>query len=289
MRVKCFMGNDVMGTETYTPQIGDMHNQRTSKILNIIFIVDISGSMRYDHRIEAVNEAFTKMIPALREIQIDRMSEFELRISIMTFEQNARWLVTPTPIMEYNHEDIVCSEYVTYFSNAFKTLGKKLTREEFMAHTGKIAQPYIMFMTDGEPTKDDNYQPALDDLLGNPWFRVSQRFAVLIGSDAINSRAAKDAVAQFVTDPTEGIINAADAAAIVAEVQARTIRTIQIATKHGITSDTAGEEKGTPNDPAGVFGGGSNTDGPIWGPFEGGGSNTDDPFGFGDFDPNSFI
>ena len=57
------------------------------------------------------------------------------------------------------HEEIDCSQWVTYFSRAFRTLGDKLTRNEYMAHTGKIAQPYIMLMTDGEPTKEDNYKP----------------------------------------------------------------------------------------------------------------------------------
>ena len=61
----------IMGTETYTPQMGNMTTKGTSKLFNIIFIVDVSGSMRYDGRIEAVNEAFTQMIPALRQVQMD--------------------------------------------------------------------------------------------------------------------------------------------------------------------------------------------------------------------------
>ena len=262
--------------EVYTPGIGSLAQQGTGKLLNIIFIVDISGSMRGDHRIDAVNEAFTQMIPALRQIQMDCMSEFELKISIMTFDQHARWIVNPTPIMEYNHSDITCSGWVTYFSNAFRTLGEKLTRKEFMAHTGKIAQPYIMFMTDGEPTSDDNYGPELDALLDNGWFTNSQRFAVLIGKDAINSFDARSAVSRFVSNPEEGIINAADAATIAAEVQARTIHTIQIATKHGVpTSDDDLEENNNSsgNDEGfGGFGGFGGFDG-----FDGG------------FDDGSFI
>ena len=274
------MANDFMGAERYTPQMGDLSTKGTGKLLNIIFVVDISGSMRFDHRIEAVNEAFTRMIPSLRKIQMDSMSEFELKISIMTFDQNARWLVAPTPIMEYNHEDIVCSEYVTFFSDAFKKLGEKLTRQEFMAHTGKIAQPYIMLMTDGEPTPDDNYQPALDELLRNGWFKASQRFAVLIGSDAINSQEARNAVAQFVTNPTEGIINAADATEIAAEVQAKTIHTVLIATKHVVQTDIPGEGGSGDTTPrtGDIFDGG-NTNQDIFGGFD----------GFDDFDPDSFI
>ena len=86
--------------EVYTPGIGTLTQQGTGKLLNIIFIVDISGSMRFEGRIEAVNEAFTQMIPALRQIQMDCMSEFELKISIMTFDQEARWIVNSIPVTE---------------------------------------------------------------------------------------------------------------------------------------------------------------------------------------------
>lgn len=260
------MADDYMGSEVFTPQIGNMFTKGTAKLLNMIFVVDISGSMRGHGRIQAVNDAFTKMIPALRQIQEDSMSEFELKIAIMTFDQDARWIVTPTPIMEYNHEDLLCSEWVTYFSKAFHKLGEKLTRKEFMAHTGKLAQPYIMFMTDGEPTPDDDYQPELDALLENGWFKASQRFAVLIGTDAINSQEARDAVARFVTSPEEGIIDAVDAAAIAAEVQAKTIHTIQIATRHGVPSVSLADSSSPADD------------------------NGFGDFGdFGDFDDSSFI
>ena len=250
----------IMGTETYTPQMGSMTTKGTAKLFNIIFVVDVSGSMRYDGRIEAVNEAFTQMIPALRQVQMDCMTEFELRIAIMTFDEQARWIVNPTPILEYNHQDIACSPWVTFFSRAFRTLGEKLTRSEFMAHTGKIAQPYIMFMTDGEPTEDDDYQPELDELLQNGWFKIAQRFAVLIGSDTVNSPSARAAVERFVTNTKEGIINAADAADIVAAVEAKTVHTVANMTQHRVSggtdtyTDNNGPVDGGDDDPNG-FGG----------------------------------
>lgn len=238
----------IMGSETYTPQLRSMTTKGTQKILNLFFVVDISGSMRAEDRIDAVNEAFTQMIPALRQVQLECMSEFELRIAIMTFDETARWVVSPTPILEYNHEEIECSQWVTYFSRAFRTLRDKLTRSEYMAHTGKIAQPYIMLMTDGEPTKEDDYKPELDKLLENGWFKAAQRFAVLIGRDTINSPSARAAVEKFVSNTTEGIINAADAAAIVAEVQAKTILIVDNMTKHNVIEDVDGLSKGGSDD-----------------------------------------
>lgn len=240
--------DNFMDMETYTPQMGAMPTKGTQKLLNLFFVVDISGSMRGEGRIEAVNEAFTQMIPALRQIQMESQSEFELRIAIMTFDQDARWEVAPVPIMEYNHEEIACSEWVTFFSSAFDALNEKLTSKAYMAHEGKIAQPYIMFMTDGEPTEDDNYQPALERLLENGWFREAQRFAVLIGQDTINSPSARAAVSRFVTNEQEGIINAADAAAIAAEVQAKTIHTVVNMTKHNVDDKTSNNAFGDDKD-----------------------------------------
>jgi hypothetical protein len=65
----------------------------------------------------------------------------------MTFDETARWIVPPTPIMEYVLEEIDCSRWVTYFSEAFKTLEEKLNSNNYMKNiTGKRAQPYIMFL-----------------------------------------------------------------------------------------------------------------------------------------------
>lgn len=232
--------NFIMESETYTPQMGSMSTKGTQKLLNTFFVVDISGSMRAEGRIDAVNEAFIQMVPILRQVQLDCLSEFELRIAIMTFDASARWIVAPTPILDYNHEEIDCSQWVTYYSRAFRTLGDKLTKGEYMAHTGKIAQPYIMFMTDGAPTKEDNYEPELDKLQENSWFKSAQRFAVLIGKDTINNPSARAAVEKFVSDSTEGIINAADASVIAAEIQAKTIHTVVNMTKHNVIDDLGG-------------------------------------------------
>lgn len=224
-----------------TPSPMDIPVLGTQKILNILFIIDISGSMRASGRMDAVNQAMIKMIPALREAQISCQSEFELRIAIMTFDKEARWIVQPVPVMEYMHEEIDCSKWKTYYSKAFDCLNEVLTRKAFMAHQGKIAVPFIMFLTDGEPSEEDDYQSALDRLLGNAWFTNSQRFAVLMGEEAIKSDRAKAAVRCFVSDEKEGIINAQDAEDILADVQARTLQTIAKMTNHAPEPDPEGE------------------------------------------------
>lgn len=220
-----------MGKNTYTPDIKTIETMDVEKMLLMVFVVDTSGSMS-GNRINAVNEAFEKMIPELKTVQEKAAGEYELRISILQFDYSASWLVEPTPIRDYTHEPITANRWQTHFSAAFEELYEKLSRKNFMEFEGKKAVPYIMFLTDGYPEGDDSFQESLDKLMKNGWFNCAQRFAVLIGEDAIESEEARDVVSQFVSNPAEGIINAEDATAIVKEVQARTVHTIANMTLH---------------------------------------------------------
>lgn len=245
------MGIDIMKTEEITKSIGETTVVGTAKVLHIVFIVDVSGSMQLDGRMVAVNEAFEKMIPALQEVQRQNASNFEIRISIITFEMDAEWIVEPTPIMEYSHKTIDYTPYRTYYSSAYNALAQRLTsKEEFnglFAFDGKRAEPYIMFLTDGFPTEDDDYEPALEVLLNNGWFKHARRYAVLIGTDAIDNPSAREAVSRFVSTP-EGIIEAKDATDIVSQVQACTIKEV-VATMHGVPGQT-GSSRTTDNEDA---------------------------------------
>ena len=252
MERKCMMKDELMKVESLTPQIGDLTVERSLKLLNMFFIVDVSGSMVTDGRIQAVNEAFTKMIPAMREVQMQCRSEFEIRVAILTFDASARWIVEPTPVMDLQFEEIKASNYTTYFSRAFDAFGEKLSRKAFMAWDGQRAVPYIMMMTDGEPTPRDDYQPALERPKENAWFQNAQRFAVLIGRDTVNSPSARKAVAGFVSDEDEGIINAAAACDIAAAVQANTLKQIIAETLHPVKKAVENEE--TETDSNGGFG-----------------------------------
>lgn len=52
-------------------------------------------------------------------------------------------------ITDYVHNFINFDGVHKSYSNAFAMLNEKLSRKNFMNHTGKIAQPYIIIVTDG--------------------------------------------------------------------------------------------------------------------------------------------
>ena len=250
--------------------ITDLPGDATAKTLQIIFVVDNSGSMRRpasgnETRMEAVNRAFREMIPALQDMQGSVGDAFTILISVMAFNQDPKWLVRAEPVSTYYFTDIPESQYVTFYGRALRSLNTCLSRhgEGIITQQGKIAEPYIMFMTDGAPTADDPYDDALTELKENGWFDVAQRYAVLIGEDTIHDPLARSAVAGFVKDEREGIIDAADAADIISAVSAKTIHVIgQMTRRNGPVDDEQKRGTDTGFDPFGNFnmnGGSSNT------------------------------
>lgn len=232
--------------DVFMRSIGEMPGAGSQKTLHMIFVVDTSGSMRADNRMNAVNEAFQKMIPELVKIQMDVGESFKIYISIMSFNEDPEWITEPTEIEYFVYSPIEASRYVTYFSRAFEELNKKLSRSEFMNQSGKMAAPYIMFLTDGAPTKDDDYEPALAELKNNGWFDAAQRYAVLIGDEAIRDPEARRAVSSFVNDNEEGIIDAKDAEEIIKEVSAKTLHIMGQMTKRYIGGGLEGRKEKEP-------------------------------------------
>lgn len=230
--------------------IGGLTGIGTQKTLHMIFVVDNSGSMRNENRMEAVNQAFCLMIPKLQELQTSVSSDFTIMISIMAFNEDPEWITTPTEIGYYIHSDIPASQYVTYFSRAFQELNHKLSRSQFMNQKGKMAQPYIMLMTDGAPSAEDNYEPQITKLKENGWFEGAQKYAVLIGEDTIHDPVARQAVSSFVDGNEESIINAADATDIVKNVSAKTMHIVeQMTQRKGPTPGDEINKNGSSKDP----------------------------------------
>ena len=265
----------------FTPEIGNLPTQGSQKLLVAIFVVDASRSME-NGRIGAVNNALKELKYKLSEIQID--NNLDLKVAIMSFTSSARWEVELTPIEELNFNGIQTRAGLTQYGTVFHELNKVLTKDNFMKHTGKIAPPAIMFLTDGEP--DDDYNYDLDQLLKNAWFTNASRSAVLIG-DAIYNDSARKAVARFVNSEADDIVAAEDSTMIIQKIQIATLHTIQgnpLVDPQGIGDVPAPIPQPQPSPDPDPFGGTSGQDNPFGGtsgqdnPF-GGTSGQDDPFG----------
>lgn len=150
------------------------------KILPIIYVLDISGSMSGE-KIGQVNEAMREVETSLKEIS-DKNPDAEIRVGVISFSDDVNWITNGLEKMEHwiwqNVEPSGCTE----LGKALNELNNKLSRKELLSDNIGYNMPVIIFMTDGVPT--DDYAPALTSIKKNKWFKYGIKIGIAIGEDA---------------------------------------------------------------------------------------------------------
>lgn len=152
------------------------------QVLNILFMIDVSGSMR-GQRIAQVNYALENIFKELRRRDD---ANAQIKIGIMEFSDEAKW-VTPQPMLleDYVFTQISASQWITCYGKAFDKLDEVLHRSKFMNPSlGEYFAPLILFVTDGEPVDVSEYPAALQRLRNNGWFNKSAKYAIAVGEEA---------------------------------------------------------------------------------------------------------
>ena len=212
---------DVYATTSATPPMDSLRTTFTGKKVIVIFVIDSTRSMDGE-RIGAVNSALAEVVDSLRDL--NNAHNLDLRVAIMSFTHSIQWERTLTPIEELDVPVIKTRPGNTLYGVAFRELQNVLRTDRFMEHSGKIAAPAIIFMTDGEPDPADDYDNDLDELQKNGWFLAASRSAILIG-DAIHHQKARDAVSRFVSD-TANVTAAEDGSNIIRQINLATMHTV---------------------------------------------------------------
>lgn len=156
------------------------------KTLVNFFVVDTSGSMA-GAKITSVNVALEDTIPELAELS-DGNPDSKIKLAMMEFSTGARWITNPEGPEEITdfHFRHFSAAGLTDLGDALNELNKKLSRKAFMKSEGEDQRgyfaPIIFFFTDGSPT--DNWEPALEKIKQNNWYKYAVKIAVAIGDDA---------------------------------------------------------------------------------------------------------
>ena len=195
-------------------------------ILNVLFIIDVSGSMR-GTRIASVNYALENIFKELRHK--DDLNSV-IKVGIMEFCNEGVWK-TPQPILidDYVFTPIEAKYAYTSYSSAFIALEQKLHRSEFMnPNLGEYFAPVILFISDGEPVDTKLYPDALNRLKANGWFKKSSKYAIAVGDEAKNERVGS-ILAQF-TGVRENVRYADEGAALCDLIEFIAIRASEVQT-----------------------------------------------------------
>lgn len=156
----------------------DIPQSAVRRLTNIFFLIDTSGSMSSNGKIDAVNNAMHEAIPIVRDFAAKEASH-KIQCSILEFNTSVKW-ITEQPV---DAEDLqwidLSASGATSLGEAYRKLASKLSRKE----DGVMAQhlnnaPIIILLTDGYPTDDSS--AGLSLLKKNKWFMAAVRIAIEI-------------------------------------------------------------------------------------------------------------
>ena len=170
------------------------------KKLDVFLLIDTSGEISID----AVEEIRNQLRDHLAQEQT-RQGNLDICISEVIFSETVGWTAENCPILEYVPNPLTIHGRADYTA-LFRSLNKRMSRKDLLAHEGRRAIPWVFFITDGKPAGElQDRNMALEELKNNGWFHNAFRYVLLIG-DSCYDPAAREAVKDFVKRPEEGIL-----------------------------------------------------------------------------------
>ena len=173
-----------------------------SRPIHFFWVVDCSGSMSYDGKINTVNNAIEECIPEMAAAA-DNNPNAQLLVRALQFSSGASWLTAePVPVEDYSWEPLEANG-LTELGMAFELLAAQLSIPPMPS---RALPPVIVLLSDGMPT--DDYKKGLNKLKALPWFKKAVKIAISIGKDA------EDDILEEFTGNKELILQANNAAAL---------------------------------------------------------------------------
>ncbi len=157
------------------PTIG---GQMATRPLHFIWLLDCSGSMQTDGKIQALNNAIREAIPHMQK-EADQNPNAQVLVRALRFSNGAQWHVAqPVPVETFRWTDLE-ADGVTDMGRALKMVAEQLDLRNMPA---RALPPVLVLLSDGHPT--DDFNAGLQELMGQPWGKKAVRVAIAIGHDA---------------------------------------------------------------------------------------------------------
>ncbi|MBS0320257.1 MAG: VWA domain-containing protein [Proteobacteria bacterium] len=176
--------------------------------LHVIWLLDTSGSMNADGKIQALNVAIRETIPQL--IAAARGNpNVDVLVRAVAFADGARWHVEqPTPVSSLRWNDVTAGGH-TDLGAALALVAGALDTPPMPE---RAVSPVLVLVTDGFHT--DDFDAGLAALMHSRWGRDAVRIAITIGRD-VNM----DALQAFIGDPDIRPLTAQNAEALVQHIR----------------------------------------------------------------------
>jgi uncharacterized protein YegL len=150
--------------------------QRT---LRFVYILDCSGSMRADGKIQALNIAIGDSIALLRAATED-LPSVRVELQVVRYADGAEWHIeTPTPLADVRWRPVQAADGFSDLGAALRLVTASLRSIDPAA---PLLPPVLVLLADGQAT--DDFRPALQALTAEALGAQALRLAVAIGKDA---------------------------------------------------------------------------------------------------------
>ena len=148
--------------------------------LHFIWLLDVSGSMNVDGKIQALNVAIQETIPQLQSAARDNTNA-EVLVRALTFSSGARWHIEkPTPVAQLRWNNVTAQGH-TDMGQGLRLAASALASPPMPV---RAVSPVLVLVTDGHHT--DDFDAGLAALMGERWGQEAVRMAVAIGRDVSN-------------------------------------------------------------------------------------------------------
>ena len=149
-----------------------------SRPLHFIWILDCSGSMTIDGKIQTLNNAIREAVPHMQR-EADENPNAKVLVRALTFSSGAQWHISqPVPVEDFTWTN-VSADGVTDMGKAFHMVAEQL---RIPPMTDRALPPVLVLISDGQPT--DDYASGLNAIMNLPWGKKAVRVSIAIGEDA---------------------------------------------------------------------------------------------------------
>jgi uncharacterized protein YegL len=146
--------------------------------LHFILILDCSGSMCMEGKIQSLNNAVREAIPHMREVA-DSNPNADLLVRALKFSSGAEWHISQaTAVDSFTWSDLT-ADGVTDMGRGFTMVADQL---KIPPMSERALPPVLVLISDGQPT--DDYASGLAAIMKQPWGAKAVRIAIAIGRDA---------------------------------------------------------------------------------------------------------
>lgn len=170
----------------------------TARPLPVILLVDISGSMADEGKINVLNQSIREMLATFAKADDLRA---EINVAIITFGGEAQLHSPLHPASEIAWTDLEANGGTPM--GAAMTIAADLI-EDTEIIPGRAYRPTVVLISDGHPT--DTVSTGLDRFIAQGRAQKADRLALAIGGDAD-----VDLMRRFVSNPEKTVFQAADA------------------------------------------------------------------------------